>query len=46
MPLGQDFCQGGASFLGAVLVIIGNEDDVLAIADAAIAFVNEEFRLG
>ena len=41
MVLGQDAGEGGQSFLGAVLVIARNEDQVLAFPETLFAFVDE-----
>ena len=43
---GQDPGEGGAGFLGAVFVVAGEEDDVLACAGAGVAFVDERGGLG
>jgi len=44
LVLGEDAGEGRAGFLGAVFVVAGEEDDVLACAGALGAFVDE--RLG
>ena len=43
--LGKDAGEGGAGFLGAVFVVAGEEDDVLAEAGACGAFVNDGSRV-
>ena len=37
----QDPCQGGKGLFGAVLMIAGDEDEVLALAGTAVAFIDE-----
>jgi hypothetical protein len=41
MALCQDPCKGGQGFLGAVLMVAGDEDEVLALTGAAVTFVDE-----
>ena len=41
MPLCQDPGEGGQGLLGAVLVVAGDEDEVLPLAGAALAFIDE-----
>jgi hypothetical protein len=38
-PLGEDAGERGAGFLGAVFVVAGEEDDVLAMAEAGVALI-------
>ena len=45
LMLGQDSCEGGQGFLRAILVIAREKNDVLALARASGALVDES-RLG